>query len=160
MLRLILIRHAKSAWDAPDLDDFSRPLAPRGRMAARWVGETMRLEGWAPDLVLCSPALRTRETLSLSGITAPVQFVQEIYDLMSADFVDIVRTKGGAARSLALIGHNNAIDATALALCSGRMDFGGFPTGAVVVLDFEAPDWSALARGTGQLVAFCRPPRQ
>ena len=160
MLRLILIRHAKSAWDTPELDDFARSLAPRGRAEARWVGETMRREGWTPDLVLCSPAARTRETLSLSGITAPVQFVQEIYDLMGADFVDLIRTKGGAVRSLALVGHNNAMDTTALALCSGRMDFGGFPTGAVVVLDFAAADWMALAEGTGQLVAFCRPPRQ
>ena len=160
MLRLILIRHAKSAWDAPDLDDFSRPLAPRGRAAARWVGETMRREGWTPDLVLCSAASRTRETFALSGIEAPVEFLQEIYDLMGADFVDLLRSRGGSARSLAFIGHNNAMDATALALCSGRMEFGGFPTGAVVVLDFAVADWSDLAEGTGQLVAFCRPPRQ
>jgi phosphohistidine phosphatase SixA len=52
------------------------------------------------------------------------------------------------------------MDATALALCSGRMDFGGFPTGAIAVLDFDTADWSDLAEGTGQLVAFCRPPRQ
>lgn len=160
MPRLILIRHAKSAWNAPELGDFARPLAARGRMEARWIGETMRKEGWTPDLVLCSPAMRTRETLSLSGITAPAQFLQEIYDLMGEDFVDLIRTNGGAARSLALVGHNNAIDATALALCSGRMDFGGFPTGAVVVLDFAAPDWAGLSEATGQLVAFCRPPRQ
>lgn len=160
MLRLILIRHAKSAWDTPELDDFARTLAPRGRAEARWVGDTMRREGWTPDLVLCSPAARTRETLSLSGITAPVQFVQEIYDLMGADFVDLIRSRGGTARSLALVGHNNAIDTTALALCGGRMDFGGFPTGAVVVLDFDATDWMSVAAGSGQLVAFCRPPRQ
>jgi phosphohistidine phosphatase len=160
MLRLILIRHAKSAWNAPDLDDFSRPLAPRGRSAARWIGDTLRGEGWVADLVLCSPAARTRETLSLSAATAPTQFVQEIYDLMAADFVELIRTNGGAARSLMLVGHNSAIEATALALCSGRMDFGGFPTGAIVVLDFEAADWRGLVEGTGQLVAFCRPPRQ
>ena len=160
MLRLILVRHAKSALDSPELDDFARPLAPRGRAEARWLGETMRREGWTPDLVLCSPAARTRETLRLSGSTAPVQFVQEIYDLMGTDFIDLIRTNGGTVQSLALVGHNNAIDATALALCGGRMDFGGFPTGAIVVLDFEASDWMDLAQGTGQLVAFCRPPRQ
>ena len=160
MLRLILIRHAKSAWNAPELDDFARPLAPRGRMAARWIGETMRSEGWAPDLVLCSAAARTRETLALAGIAAPVQFLREIYDLMGADFVDLIRAKGGAAGILALIGHNNAMNATALTLSSGGMSFGGFPTGAIVVLDFEAPDWPSLTAGTGKLVAFCRPPKQ
>lgn len=160
MLRLILIRHAKSAWTAPELDDFDRPLAPRGRVAARWIGDTMRREGWTPDLVLCSAAARTRETLSLAAISAPVQFLHEIYDLMGADLVDLIRSRGGAARSLALVGHNTAMDTTALKLCGGRMDFGGFPTGGVVVMDFAAPNWTSLAEGTGQLIAFCRPPRQ
>ena len=160
MLRLFLIRHAKSAWDAPDLDDFARPLAPRGRAAARWIGDTMRREGWAPDLVLCSPAARTRETLDLSGITAPVQFVQDIYDLMGDDFVELIRAKGGEARSLALVGHNTAVESTALMLCEDGMNLSGFPTGAIVVLDFESPDWHSVARGAGRLAAFCRPPKQ
>lgn len=160
MLRLILIRHAKSDWNSPDRDDFDRPLAPRGRNAARWIGKTLRGESWTPDLVLCSPAARTRETLTLSGIAAPVRFAREIYDLMDDDFVDLIRSTGGSAATLALIGHNNAMETTALMLCSDRMDFGGFPTGAIAVLDFEATAWIALAAGTGQLVAFCRPPRQ
>lgn len=160
MQRLILIRHAKSAWDAPSLDDFDRPLAPRGRAEARWIGETLRQEGWSPDLILCSPAVRTRETLSLAALTAPTAFVRDIYDRMSGDFLEVIRTNGGAARALMLVGHNNAMDATALALCSGRVDFGGFPTGAIAVLDFEAGDWTGLAEGAGRLVAFCRPPRR
>jgi phosphohistidine phosphatase len=160
MRRLILIRHAKSDWNSPDLEDFHRPLAPRGRKAARWIGDTLRDEGWLPDLILCSSAARTRETLALSGMSAPTQFVRDIYDLMDEDFVDLIRTQGGAAATLALIGHNSATDTTARSLCSDRMDFGGFPTGAIVVLDFQAADWRDIAEGTGQLVAFCRPPRQ
>lgn len=160
MKRLILIRHAKSAWDSPNLADFDRPLAPRGRAEARWIGETLRQEGWMPDLVLCSPAVRTRETLSLAALSAPAQFEQEIYDLMAADFVGVVRAKGGRADTLLLVGHNNAMETTALTLCGGRMDFGGYPTGAIAVLDFDVGDWSGIAERTGRLVAFCRPPRQ
>lgn len=159
MLRLILIRHAKSAWGDPDLADFDRPLAPRGRRAAVWIGETLRSEGWLPDAVLCSPAARTRETLAISGIDAPTRFDRDIYDSMGSDFVDVIRAKGGSARTLALVGHNSAMETTALLLAEDDIDLGGYPTGAIAVMDFEIEGWSALEEGTGRIVAFRRPPK-
>lgn len=156
MLRLILVRHAKAA---AGLADFDRPLAPRGQREARWVGETLRAEGWLPDLVLCSSALRTRQTLALSEVAAPTVFEREIYDLMDEDFVDCVRRRGGAAARLALVGHNSAINTTAQLLASEAVEFGGYPPAAIAVLDFAIDDWSALARRTGALVAFRAPPR-
>ena len=157
MRRLILIRHAKSDWATDGLADHDRPLAPRGRRAAAWIGETLRTEGWLPDAVLCSTALRTRQTLELANIHAPIRFEREIYDRMSGDFVDIIRRKGGSTPTLALIGHNTGMETTALLLAEDDADFGGYPTGAIAVLDFAIDDWSLLEEGSGRVVAFRQP---
>lgn len=63
MIQLALLRHAKSSWDQPQLDDFDRPLNERGRRAAPIMGHMLASLKFAPDVVLCSPAKRTRETL-------------------------------------------------------------------------------------------------
>ncbi|MGV3490924.1 MAG: SixA phosphatase family protein [Devosia sp.] len=154
MRRLILIRHAKSDWGTPGLPDHERPLAPRGQRAAGWIGDVLRVEGWVPDAVLCSTALRTRQTLELAGLDVPVSFERDIYDAMSDDFIDIIRTKGGDAPVLGLIGHNTGMETTALLLAEDEVDFGGYPTGAVAVLDFDIASWAELQEGTGKVVAF------
>src|ERR1700739_1274774 len=64
MHQLLLLRHAKSSWDEPKLADRDRPLNKRGRNAAAAMREAMRNLGLAPDVVLLSPARRTRETLA------------------------------------------------------------------------------------------------
>ena len=157
MRRLILIRHAKSSWTASGGDDHDRPLAPRGERASRWIGEVLRAEGWLPDLVLCSTARRTRQTFELAAIDAPVRSLRGIYDAMAGDFAGIIRKHGDEARTLALIGHNTGMEATALKLAEGVADFGGYPTGAIAVMDFAIDDWKDLADHTGRLVAFRRP---
>jgi phosphohistidine phosphatase len=157
MLRLILIRHAKSAWGADGQEDHERQLAPRGVKASRWIADTLRAESWLPDLVLCSTAVRTRQTLEISGIDAPTRFVRDIYDRMSGDFVDIIRRMGGEAATLALIGHNTGMETTARLLAEDGADFGGYPTGAIAVMDFAIERWSELEAGTGRIVAFRRP---
>ena len=61
---LYLLRHAKSSWDHPGLDDRDRPLAPRGLQAATAIGHHFaRFDAW-PDRVLCSPARRSVDTLA------------------------------------------------------------------------------------------------
>ena len=64
MRTLLLMRHAKSSWDRPDLADLDRPLAPRGRKAAPLIARHLRDRQLVPDLVLCSHAERVRETCS------------------------------------------------------------------------------------------------
>ena len=69
MKRLFLLRHAKSSWEDADLTDHDRPLAPRGRRAAKLMAGYREREAIAPSLVLCSSALRTRETLERLGFS-------------------------------------------------------------------------------------------
>src|SRR3546814_19193887 len=84
MALLCLRRHAKSGCDGPGLADFDRPLAPRGRAAAPRIGAWIAAQGLCPDVVLCSPALRTRQTWELvapaCGGSARVDHRRSIYE--------------------------------------------------------------------------------
>jgi phosphohistidine phosphatase len=80
---LLLLRHAKSSWNDPELEDYDRPLNSRGRKAAKRIGLLMRDEGLTPNLVLCSTAQRTRETADLvyaeSDSTPEVVYRDDLY---------------------------------------------------------------------------------
>src|SRR4029078_11867401 len=81
--RLAILRHAKSSWDDPTLDDFNRPLNESGWKAARRIGSEMKRRGIEFELVLSSTAARTRETID--GVAekyefrAPIRFEQQLY---------------------------------------------------------------------------------
>ncbi|RUU81093.1 histidine phosphatase family protein, partial [Mesorhizobium sp. M7A.F.Ca.MR.362.00.0.0] len=109
MKQLLLLRHAKSSWDDPDLDDFDRPLAERGVKAARSIGRELAARGWLPDLALVSPALRTRDTWRLVAAELPVQpriaFVEALYDASAADILSQIGQTDASSGSLLVIGH-------------------------------------------------------
>lgn len=154
MLRITLIRHAKSAWDDPGLADFDRPLAARGRRAAVWVGNALRERGIEPDLILCSPAARTRETLRLSELPGIVRFEPAIYERRDADYVGLLRDGADeAASSILLVGHNSATATTAALLLDDRGAL-EFPTAAFAIIEL-----ANLRSGQGRLVDYCVPPK-
>ena len=110
-LTLILTRHAKSAWDDPELDDFERPLDGRGRAAALNIGTWLITQGYLPDTVLVSGARRTVETWSrMAGImpsTATMESVPALY-LASADIIlNVLRARRSPV--IMLIAHNPGI---------------------------------------------------
>ena len=168
MLRLMLLRHAKSDWDDPGLADFDRPLARRGRNAAPLVGRYMAEHDLSPDQIICSTALRAKETLALvlphltGGID--ITLTDALYERHTdGDYLDIITRQGGAARTLMLVGHNPATEDTALALAGGgdaealrelRLKY---PTAALAVIDVEAGNWADIAPGSGRLERFVTP---
>ena len=167
MLRLLLFRHAKSSWSEPDLPDRERPLAPRGRRTAPQMGAMLAEQGLLPDLVLCSPARRARETLDLAmpswSPRPAVRFIPTLHGASADNYLEVVRDEGGGARRLMLVGHNPAMQEMALLLIAGG-DSGllkrltaKFPTAAVAVIDLDAKAWSDVAPGTGQLLEFLVP---
>ena len=87
MKRVYLLRHAKSAWDDPTLRDRDRPLAPRGRKAAKRMGRWARKHDVRPQLVVCSSAVRARETLQrmLPALGEPEVWVEVTLYAASAD---------------------------------------------------------------------------
>ncbi|KQW80595.1 hypothetical protein ASC89_11120 [Devosia sp. Root413D1] len=166
MLRLILVRHAKSAWDDPGLSDFDRPLALRGIAAAAWIGETLTRHGWLPDRIVCSTSRRTRETLELAMTRLPangprpdVVWSDAVYDRRDHDYLGLIAEQGSGAKSLMLLGHNSATEQTALTFSADGAALGNFPTAGIAVIDCEISDWMELAPRCGRLVHFLRPPK-
>ncbi len=158
MTRLILIRHAKSGWDDPLADDHARVLTQRGRTAAETVGVWMAKNGYRPDIILCSDAARTIETMNLINLAfdapSPNVLDKMLYHPSPDTILEQVRKRSEA--SIAVIAHNPGIGMLADAVLTQRPDhrrFLDYPSGAVTVIDFEsAPDFSA-----GRLVDFVVP---
>ncbi len=167
MRRLFLLRHGKSSWDDPSLDDFDRPLADRGRAAAQAMGSHMAASGWVPDLVLCSAAARARGTYehlqAAHGATLPVLFEPSLYEATSKALLRRLQAADDAAASLLLIGHNPAVERLAGSLADDgdaearRLMAAKFPTAALAVFRCEVPSWGALQKRSGLLEAFVRP---
>lgn len=163
MRRLYLLRHAKSSWDDPALADHDRPLAPRGRHAARQMAGHLRSKGIAPALVLCSSAVRTRETLqaieAALGDQADVLFEAELFGAPQRQLLDRLRRLPDSVDSAMLIGHNPGVQDLALTLARSSPELETlelkFPTGALATLAFEG-SWPQLARAA-ELEAFVRP---
>ncbi len=160
MPTLYLLRHAKSSWDTLGLHDHERPLAPRGQKAAARMGEHLRAGGALPALVLCSTATRTRETLDLLGLDAPVEYDDGLYDATEGELLDRLRRLPSSLESVMLIGHNPSVQELTLMLAREGDGLARihdkFPTGALATLSFEG-DWSALAPHSALLVEFVRP---
>jgi phosphohistidine phosphatase len=173
MLTLTLLRHAKSSWDEPALEDYDRPLAKRGKKAAPEVGSALAAMGLRPDLVLCSGAVRARATLGivLAKLGAPVPEVvydDAVYMAEPDALLDRLHRVGpGPAgdppRHVMLVGHNPGLEELALMLAgSGAADDTArmtekFPTAAVAVIGFNADSWAAIEAGSGRLEHFLTP---
>lgn len=167
MARLILLRHAKSDWSDSTLTDADRPLNPRGQKAAPVIGQFMAANRLFPDLILCSTAQRTRETLA--GIMpflpreGEIRLLRALYDQSEDTYLPQIRKQGGSSRTLLVIGHNPATEETAHELFgTGPTDLKAdmeakYPSGGLCVLDFDLEDWSKLEPGTGALVHFIKP---
>ncbi|MEF2072771.1 SixA phosphatase family protein [Consotaella aegiceratis] len=160
--RLVLIRHAHAAR-GPAMHDSSRPLDERGRQACVEVADLLRSTGHRFDGILCSPTVRTRETLSLvvpEAGDAPVRYLETLYLQGTEAYFEAVRTLGGS--STLLVGHNPMTHAFAHALCGSGENDGlaalakGFPTAAVAVIEFARP-LDALEPGSGELIQFFQP---
>jgi phosphohistidine phosphatase len=155
--RLLLLRHAKSSWDDPSLADHDRPLAPRGRKAAKLIRAHLGDQDIAVSLVLCSSARRARETLELVYPDADIRVEDELYGASADQLMARLRRLPEEAKAVMLVGHNPAIEELAVAL-SGDEELAErkFPTGALVTLSFRGC-WRRLERSRAELTAFVTP---
>ncbi|MFV0292921.1 MAG: SixA phosphatase family protein [Paracoccus sp. (in: a-proteobacteria)] len=160
--RLILTRHAKSAWDDPTLEDFDRPLNDRGRRAARALGDFMASRGYEPEEVICSPARRTRETWDqVAGAPLEVRpllrFEEKLFHANPAAILELLKT--ASEPTVMIIGHNPGIADFAASL-PARVpvdpDFRRYPTAATLVVDFQINDWADIRPGEGSVMDFVR----
>jgi phosphohistidine phosphatase len=158
---LIVLRHAKSDW-SHDLPDHERPLAARGVRDAPRLGRWLTETGHVPDLVVCSTAVRTRETWQrVAGELPeppPVEYDEDLYGGDVADFLNAARRTPAEVTTLALVGHEPGVSDFTLHLAGHGEDTrqvqAKFPTGAAAVLATTG-SWDALT--AARLVAFFRP---
>lgn len=160
MLRLWLVRHAKSAWNDPELSDFERPLNERGRRDAPAMAQRLKQLRQTPDLLLSSPALRAITTARVFarelGIPAEsVQLSSRIYEAELDTLVDLVRGFDSGVQHALMFGHNPGFSDLArwLAPCP----FQEMPTCAVVMLQLPFRTWASLSPGRGQLDRYLYP---
>jgi phosphohistidine phosphatase len=160
---LYVLRHAKSSWDDPALADADRPLAPRGRKAARRLGRHLSDEGIRPALVLCSPAVRARETLiGIGAALAEVETLVEpgLYGASASDLIERLRAVPDGVPSVVVIGHNPALQTLIVRLARpgalrDRAD-AKLPTGALATLELDG-GWKVLADGGAELAELVVP---
>lgn len=170
MLRLMLLRHAKAAWPK-DVADLDRPLAERGRKAAPLMGDYLARENLLPDLVIVSPATRTRQTWDLVGAEfarafpgeqIPVVYEPRIYEAPVESLLDVIQDDH-QARTLLMIGHNPGFEELAHMLVShgDRYAFARlsqkYPTSGLAVIDFNIGSWAEVTPRSGRLDRFVTP---
>jgi phosphohistidine phosphatase len=164
--RLFVLRHAKSSWDDPGLDDQERPLAPRGRRAVKLLNQHLRENDIAPQLVLCSSSRRTRETLEGLDLGGEASIESELYAASAQDVLERLRRVPVETGSVMVIGHNPAMQKLVLRLAvdRGRLPDDSelaairqkFPTGALAVLTFDC-GWDELSPGRAVVAGYVRP---
>ena len=160
MLRLILMRHAKSDWSHIDASDHDRPLNKRGKASAIVLGDWMRDKGYIPDHVLSSSAHRTGETLiGLRLEPAPqTNFLSALY--LAEARVMLETLNNATAPCILMVGHNPGICELAHRLVDDpptHIRFSDYPTGATLVCDFDAANWTDVAWHQGRVVDFVIP---
>jgi phosphohistidine phosphatase len=164
-VHLWLLRHAKSSWDRPGMDDRERPLSRRGARSAVLMRDFIAAAGIAPDLVLCSSAVRTRETLAgilpALGPALEIRIEDAMYTFSGNALLERIRAVPAEVRSLMVIGHNPACEELAVALAA-RGDAldeltTKFPTGALAEITLPDVAWDAIADGSGELTRFVTP---
>lgn len=164
---LYLLRHAKSSWEFPDLDDVDRPLAPRGERAGDRMKRFLDVADIRPELVLCSPARRAQQTLErvlpALGDQAVVETSPDLYLRGPRAILDRLRTTDADVASVMVVGHNPDMQALAT-LLTGSGDEAErarlerkFPTGALATLVTPAGSWVTLGPGTCELHSLTRP---
>jgi phosphohistidine phosphatase len=167
MLTLSLLRHAKSSWKNPTLPDRERPLATRGVTDAPLMGKAMAERGIDPELVLCSSARRTRDTLALVlpelKVEPKVVYDDALYHASPEAMLEMLRGVQPGANRVMLVGHNPEIQSFALDLVgAGPKHFQDrlrekFSTAGLAVINFPSGLWKSVEVNSGTLNLFLSP---
>ena len=160
MKRLFLVRHAKSSWEDPSLDDIDRPLNERGKRNAPEMGIRLRKQGIIPDLLISSPAKRALSTAKKISqeIGYPkknIQIDDRLYHGSSNSMITLIKSIQGKINSIMIFGHNPGFTDFANMLCG--INIYNIPTAGIVAIDFSTDDWSEVDFNTGELVFFDYP---
>ena len=168
MKTLYFLRHAKSDWSNFDLSDHERSLNTRGQRACAKTGQVLRKRGFSPDRVLCSSAVRAKETLEAVMLAAertwPVTFEPKLYGASADSILSLIRQQPDTAASLFLIGHNPGFQDLVMGLAGKEKSEGTLariarkmPTAGFAEISFDTDSFKNIGVGTGLLVDFFKP---
>lgn len=157
MKTLYLVRHAKSSWKYPKLDDFERPLNKRGRKNAPFMGSLLRELNVAPDLVISSPANRAAMTARIiaAALDYPledIQYTEAIYEFGEKALIDVVKEIDDRVNQAMVVGHNPATNG--LANYIGDQPVSNIPTCGVFCVELDIASWSNLKAHCGKVKFF------
>jgi phosphohistidine phosphatase len=157
MKTVYLVRHAKSSWNDPDLEDFERPLNKRGRKSALLMGTVLKKLEAAPDLVISSPANRAAMTARMlaDAIRYPLEKIQYSETIYLSDenvLIRFLRNIKDSVNQAMLIGHNPGL--TELVNYIGDQRINNIPTGGVCCIDLKITSWKDIREHGGQLRFF------
>ena len=159
MKTLLVLRHAKSSWNDPALDDHERPLNKRGQRDAPRMGELVRQYGLMPDVVLSSDAVRARLTAEAVAVAAryagEILLDPHLYMADPADIRSLLPTVRANADTVMIVGHNPGLEKLVEQLTGERQDL---PTAALAQISLPIDQWRQLTPSTrGTLVGLWRP---
>jgi phosphohistidine phosphatase len=167
MKRLAILRHAKSNWNDPNLEDFNRPLNDRGWKSARRIGRELEKRGMKFDLVIASPAARVRETIDglkeKLRLNVEIRFEPRMYAATEEMLLNIVRDIRESSHAPLLVGHNPGLQQLIVALTHGdghdlrRRVEQKFPTAALAVIELPAHRWTRVKPATGEITDLILP---
>jgi phosphohistidine phosphatase len=162
--RVFLLRHAKSAWDDPGLRDRDRPLAPRGRKAAKQVARWAKKHAVRPQLVICSSAARAQQTirLVLPSLGEPEVWVEvTLYAADAETLLARIRALPDEVDEAMLVGHNPGLMDVLLLLAEpGKLRKRAavnVPTAALAELEADVMRWVDVKPGEARLTKFVVP---
>ncbi|WP_169569331.1 SixA phosphatase family protein [Sneathiella limimaris] len=169
--QVTLMRHAKSSWEDYSLSDYDRPLAPRGKKAAPRMGKYMLENKISPDVVLCSPAQRTKETLArvqtAFGGDFNICYDKMIYSAgMGHGLIELLHQLEDSYDHALIVGHNPAMQELALSLVNWIASRESevqhfirrkFSTGAIASMQFNSDNWKDVGLARGHLTHFMTP---
>lgn len=163
MKLLTLIRHAKSSWKEPGMEDALRPLNRRGKRDAAAMGQRLASDGFMPDVLVTSPAKRARATArriakEIGYPKAHLGIEDGIYHATSEQLLRIVARLDDSLSHVALVGHNPGFTELSSYLC--REFTGDIPTCGIVRLQLSVSSWQEVSRRCGALLEFDYPKRE
>lgn len=162
MKQLTLIRHAKSDWADPSLDDFDRPLNARGKKAAPMMGQRMLAADIMPTMIISSPAKRARKTAQLLACeldfdTREILYQKDIYEADLNTLIELV-TQLPLEDHIAIVGHNPGMTDLGAWLCPEAPPW--LPTCAVLTLDLDCDSWKEISQGCAHIISYDFPKKK
>ncbi len=160
MKQLYIIRHATAIQHGAQ-NDFARTLDVSAKVELEFIGKYIQKKGWKTDTMICSAALRTKETceqlaLHLGIDAGEILQSEELYNAPYESYLKTICKQNNQVQKLTIVGHNPGISHLATFLANNKQNY-NLPTCGLVLLQFKIDNWQELSMGSGQVLDFVIP---